>query len=168
MYANASYDKAVEAFAQAVRLAPDDSSLWMNLGDGLRRVPARAGEATAAYEKSIALARAALSVNPRSAQTHASLAVALARTGKPAAAQEEARKSVDLSPSDPNVLLLAALVATLDGTSAQALSFLEKGLAAGLTPNEIETEPDLTPLTRDPRYKAIIDKHNGKKKEGSP
>src|SRR4029079_12776829 len=93
------------------------------------------------------------------------LAVALARTGHVPAAREEAGGAVAAAPKDPNVLLMAALVARLDGHDAEALAFLDRGLAAGLGVHEIETEPDLDALRRDPRYQALLARERAKKKE---
>jgi len=165
LYAQARYPDAASAFGEAVALTPDDFSLWMNLGDGLRRVPGRAGDAVVAYERSIPLARAALSVNPRSADAHAALAVALARTSKRAAGETEMRQAVDLSPLNANVLLMAALVAQLGGKSSEALSYIERGLASGLGTLEVETEPDFQPLRADPRLIALLGKYRNKKEK---
>jgi serine/threonine-protein kinase len=161
----ARYPEAVAAFEQAVKLSPEAPSLWMNLGDGLRRVPARSVEARAAYETCIRLARAALSVNPRDAETHATQALALARLGKADAARAEARAALALEPKEPTVLLLAARVAQLGGRSDDALSWIEQALASGLSAREVESEPDFESLRGDTRYKATLARARKEEKE---
>jgi serine/threonine-protein kinase len=164
LYAQSRTEDAVAAFREAVKLSPGDASLWMNLGDGLRR-STRPAEAKDAYERAIPLARAALAVNPKSAEAHAALALSLARTGHAPAAREEARAAVELAPKDPSVLLMSALVARLDGRGGDALALLDRGLAAGLGVHEIETEPDFDALRRDPRYQALLARERAGKKE---
>jgi len=163
-YADGRFGEAVTCFEKAVALTPGDYFLWMNLADGLDRV-GRGGEAREAYERTVRLGREALAVNPRSGEAHAAVAAALARTGRHAEAAAEARQAVALEGDDPNVLMVASLVAELGGRQDEALAWIEKGLAHGLTVHEIEAEPAFARVRDDPRWKAAEGKARKKEKE---
>jgi tetratricopeptide (TPR) repeat protein/TolB-like protein len=165
LYFARRYPEAVEAFERAIVLAPDDGLLWLNLGDGLSRVAGRTLEATRAYESAVRTGRLALSVNPRSAETRGLVAAALARTGQTKEAREEAGRALALEPFNPNVLFFAAVVSVLGGRTDEAASRLELGLRHGLGVAEVETEPDFSGLTIDPRFRSVLDAHRTSKEK---
>jgi tetratricopeptide (TPR) repeat protein len=118
-----------------------------------------------AYRKTIELAQRSLAVNPRSAETLAILGMSQARAGLMAPASEAFQRALGLSPTNPEVLLMAALGARLAGRSGEALSLIGRGLSAGLSENEIETEPDFDPIRQQPEYRALVERHRLEKKE---
>ena len=165
LYAARRYPEAVAAFEKAAALTPDDPLLWMNLGDGLSRLPGRAAEARKAYEAAERTGRRALEVNPRSAEVRAAVAAALARSERPKEAREEAARALALEPSNPNVLFLTAVVSVLGGRGDEAASRLDRALRGGLGVAEVETEPAFQTLTADPAFRAVLESHRPSKEK---
>ncbi len=163
LFAVRRYAEAAAAFEKATVLAPDHYLFWLNLADGLNRVPARSVEARAAYEKTALLGTKVLAVTPRSAEPHAVVAVALARIGQHKRASAEAASAISLEPTNPAVLLMAALVSRLADRTDETVSRLEAGLRNGLSVNEIESEPEFAGLVRAPGIRALLDAHRPKK-----
>ncbi len=156
------YSEACTAFEKATQLAPNDYVIWANLGDSYRWAPGRRADATTAYDKSIATARAALAINPKSAMAHATIGMSLAKTGKLDAAGTEIHVALQIDPTDRNVLYKAAVVAQLRGDSEAALSWLQRAVDAGYTAGELTTDPELAALTGRPEFKNLL--HDAKKK----
>src|SRR5262249_30337675 len=113
-------------------------------------------DAAKAYERSAALAREQLRLDPRDAISHSFVATSLARLGQPAEAGEEMRKALELDAKDPNILSFAATVAALGGRAAGALEWLQKAVAAGYCPEIIARQPEFARLRDEPGFRSIV------------
>jgi serine/threonine-protein kinase len=140
------YRESAVAFEKALALSPSHYLIWSNLGDALRLIPGRQAEAAEAYEKAIALARTELATNPNDSQVHSYLALCLAKTGRPAEAQDHLRESLGSGPDQPELLFNAAIVANRGGKSGEALDYLARALRAGFMATVIRNEPELANL----------------------
>ncbi|HYT32562.1 MAG TPA: protein kinase [Thermoanaerobaculia bacterium] len=141
-----NYLASVKVFEEAIRQIPGDYQLWYNLGDAYRWAPGQRERATAAYEKSIALGRQALEVNPMSAATHATLARSFAKVGKQAEASREMERALELDPKSADNLYKAAVVAAVAGRRQEALEWISRAAAAGFPPALLAGEPEFGPL----------------------
>jgi serine/threonine-protein kinase len=145
--------EAIAHFRRAVALDAADYFYWLNLADAARRLNTPA-EASAAYEKGMALARTELSQNPRLGLTRASVAYFEARLGDAKAAENDIAEAMKFSPGDRKVIRRAALTYEAIGRRADTMTIL--GRAGSRTLRELERHPDLVDLASDPRFKAMI------------
>jgi tetratricopeptide (TPR) repeat protein/predicted Ser/Thr protein kinase len=154
LYFQSRFDEAVAAFEKAAQLRPDEYLYQGNLADAYRWSAGRKPQAAASYQKAISLAREALKTRPNDSNPRASVAVYLAKLGKPA---EGVRELSALPPNEsrPGVLYKIAIVRELAGDRAGALAALKAGLNKGLAFYEVEHEPEFNQLHDDPGYRQL-------------
>lgn len=124
------FDEAVQMYRQATELAPDNYTLWGNLGDAARfgSTPA---DAIDYYKRASLLAERALDVNPLDAETQAKLAHYQANVGIEERAAVLIETAVQEAPDNMYVAYYAALTwATLDDR-AKAAESARKALVLG-------------------------------------
>ena len=156
LYFQGRYAEAAASFEQATKLTPDKSIYWTNLGDACLRAPGMAGRAPAAYARGAESARAEIAVDPRDAAAHASLALALARSGEAAAAREESLRAVALAPADPDNLYQAAIVAVLGGRKKEAAEWVRRSIDGGMSVAQVQREPEFEPLREVPEFQRAV------------
>ncbi|HSL20778.1 MAG TPA: tetratricopeptide repeat protein [Vicinamibacterales bacterium] len=154
-YLRGEYEAALASFAEAARLAPNESTLRRNLGDTYRRLKndARAREA---YEEAVRLARADLQVNPNSAVTKSRLAVYLAKLGRAGEAQNHAAEALASADRSRDVHYRVAVVYALTGHRDAAFDQLERAIALGYSPLRVREDEDLAILQDDPRFTLLL------------
>ena len=154
LFFDQDYEAAVDEFQKAVELKPGDYRLWANLGDALRWAPERRPQMNEAYDKAVELAREEQRVNPQSVHLKIIIARCLAKAGKTQAASAEIE---GLTPPD-NVDLLFQWIQIVEllGDRDQALSLLEILLERGYARDEIDRDPELGGLRKDPRFIEIM------------
>jgi tetratricopeptide (TPR) repeat protein len=149
--------EAVAALERAARISPNSFAIWGNLGDAYRRASSPAGKAEAAYERSIALAREHLLVNPEDPEALGFLGTGLAKTGHAEAAADPIHRALAAGAGkDPVAFSDAAIVAALAGRDAEALGLLRKAVAAGYCPEIIVSQPELARFRDNPDFRSII------------
>jgi serine/threonine-protein kinase len=151
------YRAAAGAFEEATKLTPGKYLYWANLGDAYRWTPDLKARAPAAYEKAIELAGRELSLNPKSAAAHATLATSYAKIGKVGPAWGHMEKAVELEPDNPDRLFDAAIVANITGRRGEALGWIRKAVAAGLGAAQIEREPEFRNLRGVPGFAEALE-----------
>ena len=118
------FDEAIEQFAAARRVGPEDYLLDGDMARAYFHAGRRA-EAKALYERAITLVDQALTVDPRDVDARISAAAYHAKIGNRRQAIEHLnRLPSDLS--DPHVLLFGAVVYVDLGDRATALTWLER------------------------------------------
>ncbi len=147
-------EEAVAAHEKAAALAPHDHLAWANLGDALS-FTTRQEEARAAFERARALAERKLRVNPRDAGTLIDLAWIEAMLDRRQEAQEALARARELTPSDPYVHFVGALVALRGGERRSAYAGLAAAIDMGYPPKLLAAEPHLEPLRHDPEFAAL-------------
>jgi Flp pilus assembly protein TadD/TolB-like protein len=148
--------EAVAALERAAAATPDEYRIWGNLGDAYAEIPGPSDKAVKAYERSIALAREQLKLNPKDAEALSFVATGLARTGRTAEAEAPMRDALRLEKNDPNVFADAASVAALSRRDAEALDFLRKAVAAGYCPSIVTFRPEFARLRESPEFRSIV------------
>ncbi len=151
------YADSARAFERATGLAPRKSLYWANLGDACRLAPGEAGRAPEAYKRAATEARAEIGVDPKDAAARTTLALALARLGDRSAAREEMTRALSITPDDPDNLYQAAILAVLEDRGDEAVEWIRKSLAHGMSTAQVLREPEFESLRKlDSFQRAVI------------
>jgi serine/threonine-protein kinase len=147
-----NYRQAAEAFERATQLTPAKALYWSNLGDAYRWAPGLRPKSATAYERAIALARDQLTTDPRDTVALDTLGLCLAKTGKPAEGLAQIQKALSIEPGNPVFLYDAAVVSNLLGKPRDAVAWIQRAVEAGLTPAQIQREPEFQNLRKLPEF----------------
>jgi len=151
------YRESTQLFEKAVELAPNTYACWGNLGDARRWTIGQESRAAEAYASAISLVRTHLEAKPGDKDARASLASYLAKTGRTDEALAELAKAEDREAAD--YFYTATVVHELAGQRDGALAELDRAMALGYSPVEIEADPELIALRRDRRFQELLAKH---------
>ncbi len=160
------FPKASEYYGKAVGMKERDYRLWANLGDSYYWTAGKREQATAAYQKTIALGKDTLAVNPRDGTALAVMAKCHARLDEKDAARRELQQALALATPGASLLYTAALVHLQLGETDQALSTLEKSLAAGLRPARLRDDPSFDGLRDNSRFQRLLQGQQSRKSDG--
>ncbi len=141
---------------QALRLDDSDYEIWGNLGVAYYWAPGEHAKATKTFEKAIAMAQERLRVNPRDANVLQDIADYNAMLGNKSVSLDYLNRAFSLTPADPLLLLDAASIYNQFGDTERAVLWLQKALAAGISPSMVRDTPDFDSLRNDPRYQQIM------------
>ena len=127
-------------------------------------------KARSAFEHARPIAEQSLREAPNDAFRHALLGQILAGLGEKEAAIAEGKRAVNLLPESqdalegPKATLELAKIYTWTGETDQALLLLDHSLStpSGITVSSLKLDPVWDPLRSDPRFQALIDKHDAK------
>ena len=123
-----------------------------------------------AFEHARPIVEKSLREAPSDAFRHALLGQILAGLGEKDAAIAEGKRAVDLLPESedalegPKATLELAKIYTWTGETDQALLLLDHSLStpSGITVSSLKIDPVWDPLRTDPRFQALIDRHEAK------
>lgn len=147
--------KAVDAHREAIELAPNDHLDWANLGDALSFTPDQAA-ARKAFRTAERLAEGKLAINPKDAGTLIDVAWIKSMLDEPEEAQRAIARARDLTPGDPYVHFVSALVAVRAGSTATVYDDLQAAVAMGYPPKLLAAEPHLRYLRDQPEFAALV------------
>lgn len=156
-YYAGQFGDAVAMFEQATRLAPEDPSLWGNLGDAYRRMPGQGELATGAYARATELARGALRVNPDSVLTRTQLAYYLVRQGDKTRARTELETAGPATADDVYAHFFAAVVYKELGDLSAAVAATRRAVASGYPVKLLQADPEFAVIVRDPELAADLE-----------
>ena len=148
--------ESIATFERAVALSPRDPRGWANLGDAQRWTPGHEGKAAASFDRAIALVREELEANPGVAGDWGQLAKWLAKRGQIAASLDAIRRALELAPGNVDCMARAITVYELAGDRPRALACLKTALDSGYGRLEIERDPELEDLRRDPEAQRLF------------
>ena len=154
-YGQGEYQKAANAYEAALLIRPLGAITHRNLGDAYMRL-GRTDDARRAYQQAVQRAEAEVAVSPTDARTLARLAVYQAKAGNDAAARRTLAQAERLAPKDGQVLLRSGVVHALARRHEQALTAIERAMAAGISKRTIELEEDFERLRPLPRFAAMV------------
>lgn len=127
MVAAGRTDAAIDVLQKLSRSVPDQISVWISLGDNLRRVE-RWSEATQAYDKAVALIG---TPEPRDWFVYFARGIAESRSDAWPQAEKDFREALRLSPDQPSVLnYLGYSYVERKENLDEALSMIERAVAA--------------------------------------
>ena len=147
------FDDAVDKFAEARRIGPEDYILDGGLARALYLAGKRA-EAMTLYKRAIELAEQALTVNPQDSDARISAAAFYAKAGN----RQKAIEQLNRLPSDltdPHVLVFGAVIFMDLGDRTTALAWLGRAARHNLERRELRDWIELDTLTNDPRLEAL-------------
>lgn len=146
--------EAVAAHEKAVELAPNDHLAWANLGDALS-FTSRKNTAATAFRNAEQLAERSLSVNSRDAGTLIDLAWIKAMLGKWREARTAIARAREITPGDPYVHFVSALVAVRAGDKESVYEDLRAAVDMGYPLKLLAAEPHLKELRNEPEFLAL-------------
>jgi TolB-like protein/Tfp pilus assembly protein PilF len=165
--------KFPEALAVLKQLSPDlshDSKPREFLEGAIYTFLNDREKARSAFEHARPIAEQSLREAPNDAFRHALLGQILAGLGEKEAAIAEGKRAVNLLPESqdalegPKATLELAKIYTWTGETDQALLLLDHSLStpSGITVSSLKLDPVWDPLRSDPRFQALIDRHDAK------
>jgi TolB-like protein len=127
-------------------------------------------KARPAFERARPIVEKALLESSGDASRHVTLGLVLAGLGEKNAAIAEGKRAVDLLPESqdalegPKTAVALAQIYAWTGENDQALQLLERSLSTpnGVTVPSLRLDPIWDPLRSDPRFQALIDRHDAK------
>jgi tetratricopeptide (TPR) repeat protein/TolB-like protein/DNA-binding winged helix-turn-helix (wHTH) protein len=148
-------DAAIDNHRQATLLAPNDALTHSNLGDALW-IAGRHDEAILSFEEAEKLAIAALDVNPNDPNRQMDLAWILAMLGRVEEARALIERAQSLSPDDPYVYFIDALIWLQTDDAEEALAALEMAVDKGYSKTLLAAEPHLSRLRQHPQFNQLL------------
>jgi serine/threonine protein kinase/Flp pilus assembly protein TadD len=160
LIAQGKHEKAARMFERAAELRPEDYVVPGLLGAAYASL-GRETDSQASFRRQLAVASKRLELNPDDPRALYLGGVSLARLGDAARAKDWARQALAINAGDATVLYNVACLYAVSGDSDEAVSLLERSVAAGFGHwNWIENDSDLASLKEHPRYKALVAKKN--------
>jgi tetratricopeptide (TPR) repeat protein/TolB-like protein len=154
-YYDGEYRKALPLHEQAARNSNEHYE-WGNLADTYRQLPEFKDKAAATYHKAVALAEELLASTPDDPELISSLALYYAHLGEKQKALAAISRARSLSPAFLPGIERAILVYEAVQERVLALAALRDYLERLGGIEDIEREPDLAGLRRDPAYQKIV------------
>ncbi|GMR23741.1 MAG: serine/threonine-protein kinase [Acidobacteriota bacterium] len=154
-YRKQQFADAARSYERALEIQPNRAVTHRNLGDAYRRL-GETEKAEAAYQRSAALHRNVLEVNPRDARTLGLLALMEAKLGRVDDATRHVAEALALAPSDAQVLYHSAVVQVFAGHRGEAMASLHLAVEQGYGINELREDDDLDSLHDLPEFRALF------------
>jgi tetratricopeptide (TPR) repeat protein len=134
------FEESINASQKALVLNPQSYDVWTNLTAAYEWLK-NGTKAAAAREKTIAILRQVLGLNPQNPLAQATLAVMLAKDGPRDEALDKVQISLALSSNDGYVLSQVADAYELLGDRPKAITYLSQAFAHGVTPAQLSGDP---------------------------
>jgi tetratricopeptide (TPR) repeat protein len=156
LLAQGKLEKAAKVFERASELRPEDYVVPGLLGGAYAGL-GRTADAQRSYRRQLDTASKRLELNPDDPRALYMGAVALSRLGESKRAKDWAGQALAISSGDATVLYNVACVYATSGETEEAITLLEKAVAAGFGHwHWIENDSDFESLRGHPRYKALL------------
>jgi len=149
------HELAADVTRKALEMNGENEIIWRNLRieyEWLKQPDKAAG----ARGHNIQLLEQAVQAHPRDGEAYAELGSLWAQEHDREKAQANLRTALALAPSDPTVLLFAADLYENLGDRKQCVAYVEKAMRAGLTKDQLLTDPDVQEALKDPAIKALL------------
>ncbi len=157
-FSQAHYGKATEMFESGIKLGRNDYRIWGNLGDARRYTPGQGFvDIESAYRTGISLARSELSANSQNQAARSSLAFYYAAVGEAEKALTEMLHIQESGTEDVTVLRKCLRACEIMKMRDMALQYVKLYFEAGGSLKELQDNPDLADIQKDPRYRSLLD-----------
>jgi serine/threonine-protein kinase len=145
---------AIPYLLRATHLSPEQSLIWMNLGNAYARTHS-AAKARAAFRTGLAKAEREAATDPRDGVVGARVALLCAHLGDQSRAEAEIARALQLSPDSDDTRETAIWTYEVLGERDQAIALLKN--SRGPVFNFASQYPDLAELRADSRFKELAD-----------
>lgn len=156
-YQEGSYEEAASMYKIALEASPNVYAYWANLGAAYN-LNGKPDEAKKAYLQAIEKAYKVLEINPNDAEVMADLGAYYSDIDDSMSALQYLQKSIKLDADNISVQQRAVFTYEKLGMRQEALNWINPAIIA-----DLETQPELQDLVRDPRFKAVKTKINSEK-----
>jgi len=153
------YKNAARMYENALEIRDSDHRVWGYLASTYKRIPDEKRKAEDAHRRAILQAEEQLQVNPNDQDLLTSLAGYYTEFGERQKTLSFLEKTIQLQPTDPSLVFRIGYIFEQLEMRNEALSWIEKALAKGYLLTEIESNPSLSDLRSDPRFKKIKSKY---------
>jgi Flp pilus assembly protein TadD len=154
----ANYAEAKSMLERAISLRPDDYRAWGLLADVYRNSGVDRAKVEETYRKAISLNANLRKQTPNDPFLLADAGGYYAAIGTEHESVPLLKQAAALAPDKPEVLYEVAVGFEKLHQRDQALLWIDKAVAAGISTQFLEREAELSDLRRDPRYQAIVNK----------
>ena len=159
--AQGKHEKALKMFERAAELRPEDYVVPGMVGSAYASL-GRTADAQLAYRRQQAAASKRLELNPDDPRALYMGAISLSHLGELTRAKDWAKQALAINAGDATVLYNVACMYATSGESEEAITLLERAIAAGFGHwNWIENDSDLESLHGHPRFQALQAKKGG-------
>ena len=159
--AQGKHEKALKMFERAAELRPEDYVVPGMVGSAYASL-GRTADAQLAYRRQQAAASKRLELNPDDPRALYMGAISLSHLGELTRAKDWAKQALAINAGDATVLYNVACMYATSGESEEAITLLERAIAAGFGHwNWIENDSDLESLHGHPRFQALQAKKRG-------
>ena len=156
--------EAAPYLVRATQLSPEESLIWMNLGNAYARIHSTA-KAKAAFRTGLAKAEREAVTDPRDGGAASRVALLCARVGDRGRAQMEIARALQLSPDSDETRETAILTYEVLGERDRAIAQLQNPRDPVF--NFANQYPDLADLRTDPRFKELTNSRRSHQEKGN-
>lgn len=156
LLAQGKLEKATKMFERAAELRPEDYVVPGMLGGSYSGL-GRTADSQRAYKRQLMAASKRLELNPDDPRALYMGGIALSRLGEASRSKNWAKQALAINSGDATVLYNVACIYSTSGEIEEAITLLERAVAAGFGHwNWIENDTDFEPLRGHPRFQALL------------
>jgi tetratricopeptide (TPR) repeat protein len=152
------YAEAQPMFERAISLRPDDYPTWGYLATVYRNTGVDQAKVEETYRKAITLSADLRKETPNDPDLLADVGGYYAAIGMDHESVPLLKQASALAPDKPDVLYQVAVGYERLNRREQALLWIDRAVAGGVSVQFLERVPELSGLRADPRYRAILNK----------
>jgi len=150
------FSEAAAAYEKAIEVNDRDCFVWGNLGDARYWDPGNWALAGEAFRRALTLGKQRLLLNPRDVQMLGFMAYYHAMLDEKEDAQKYMKLALAQDPQDPELFFNLAQTCYRLGDKDQALDWLKKAMAIGLTEDTIQNTPLFDRLRKSEEYQRML------------
>jgi tetratricopeptide (TPR) repeat protein/TolB-like protein len=150
------FSEAAAAYEKAIDLNERDWIIWGNLADARYWGLTKRAHAMEAYRKALMLGKQELQLNPRNTRLLGFMAYYHAMLDEKEAARNCMKQAIVEDPQGPELLFNLAQTCYQLGDTDQALAWLKKGMAAGLSKETIQNTPLFDHLRNSQEFQGML------------
>lgn len=154
-YLEKRYAESAAMTEKALQLNSNDYLVWSNLIAAYEWL-GESAKIAAANEQLEQRLEHAVQVKPQDALAQSRLATVYAEKKRPQASLMRIQTALALAPNDPEVLENVAITYEKLGNRTQSIVYAKEAIKKGLSIDEVNNDPSLQALTKDPEFKRRV------------